>query len=169
MTAASFFVLFKSYQAVLIDNQSLLSSSLNFGNILAVLLSLISLLGFVMFGGITITFALRFFNSQPQVIVSKEGIEDKRLNFGLIRWNEIEEIYFEETKYSKWLSLFLVSPENYFDKLPLFQKFLRKANGQSGNNFFRIRFEDLDKPIEEAMTLIEKYIAESRNEMALAD
>ena len=167
MTAASFFVLFKGYQAISLDNQSLMSNWLTFGNILAILLSLIPLLGIVIFGGATITFAARFFNPNVQVIISENGLEDKRLNFGLIPWNEIKNIYSLQNKYAKWLSLDLISPEKYVDKLPFFQRFLRTANGQFEDNHFRVRFEDLDKPIEEALEMIEKFYRQNENDLGL--
>lgn len=168
-SAASFFVLFKGYQAFLIDNQSVFSSTWTFGNLIIVLLSTIPLAGLVMFGGATVIFIKRFFIRTAQVIINEEGIEDKRLNTGLIRWSEVLGALQMETDYAQWVSLILSSPEKYFEKLPTFEKFLRKANGQIGNNNLRIRFTDLDTPIDEAFPLIEKCVLQCQNELPLAE
>lgn len=161
-TVASIFVLFKFYQSVL-------GSSWTLGNNLGVLLSIIPLVGLVIFGGATLVFISRLFDKTPQVVITEEGLEDKRLNTGLIRWNEILGAMQMETKYAQWVSLILSSPEKYFEKLPAFQKFLRKANGQVENNNFRIRFTDLDTPIEEAFPFIEKCFLQCQNELPLAE
>lgn len=130
-------------------------------------LKVVCISGILLFGAMTIAFIIRLLNSEAQVIINFEGIEDKRLNTGFIRWDETNFIMLEENKNSKWLNLKLTEPEKYFHKLPKFQKFLRKANGQIGVNNFRIRFTDLDQPIEDAWEFIEKNIIKPREEKGI--
>lgn len=124
----------------------------------------VGFLGLLMFGAMTIVFISRLFYTEPQVIINLEGVEDKRLNTGLIRWNEINTILMESAKQSQYLILDLNSPEEYYRKLPKLELFLRKANGQTGTNNFRIRFTDLDKPIDEAWEFIENNILKTQEE-----
>lgn len=101
------------------------------------------------------------------MIITFEGIEDKRLICGLINWDEIELITLEETKYAQWLNLILKSPEKFYRRLSSAQIFLRKLNGQKGNNNFRIGFTDLDKPIDVAWEFIEDKIIKPRAEKGI--
>ena len=166
MTFAALYVAVRVFFILFPPNRSLLTSSFDFQTI-PMIFGLAAVIGFLMFGGATIVIASRLFQSEPQLIISLEGIKDKRLNFGLIEWNEIETISLEETKYAQWLNLRLKSPENYLYRLPGFQKFLRKANGQHEFNNFRIRFSDLDTPIDEAWNFIEENIIKPRTEQGI--
>ncbi len=120
--------------------------------------------GFILFGAMTIAFILRLFYTEPQVIINLEGIEDKRLNTGLISWSEISAVSMEASSQAQYLILILNSPDEYHQKLPKLELLLRRANGQAGTNKFRIRFTDLDKPIEEAWGFIENNMLQSRKE-----
>lgn len=125
------------------------------------------IIGSLLFGTMSIVVFFRIFNHKPQVILNLEGIEDTRLNTDLIKWDEIKFITLEENKRSKWLNLNLYEPDKVFHKLPSFQKILRKANGQTERNNFRIRFIDLDTPIEEVWNFIENNVIKPRNEKGI--
>lgn len=124
-------------------------------------------LGLAIFGTMSAFILLRFFESEPQVVISSQGIEDKRLNFGLIEWDEIKSVALNETKYARWLNICVETPEKYYCRLPKLQIFLRKANGQTGMNDFRVRFNDLDKPVEEAFEMIEDILETRYNGLPL--
>ena len=119
-------------------------------------------IGLLLFGSVTLFFILRLFQTESQVIINLKGIEDKRLNTGLIQWEKIDAVLLEKYKQAQCLVLVLYSPEKYYYKLPKFQLFLRKLNGQKGMNNLRIRFSDLDKPIDEAWEFIEKNVIKNR-------
>lgn len=124
-------------------------------------------LGLSVFGVALVIQVSKFFYSGSQVIVNSAGIEDRRLKIGLIRWGEISAVSLERTKYAEWLNVNLASPEKYRSRLPRFESFLRRANGQRGKNDFRIRFKELDKSADEVFQFIE-YIMETRREENLA-
>lgn len=138
-------------------SESVLADSLA-AEMLPFFLGLIGVGGFLMFGAMTLVSISKLFDGKSQVMFSPEGIEDKRLGCGLIEWSEIEAVLVMETKYAQWLSIVLKSPEKFYGKLSSFQIFLRKLNGQSGVNNFRVRFTDLDAPIETAWRYIEEKI-----------
>jgi hypothetical protein len=115
-------------------------------------------IGIVMFGLGLIIETIKLFSNKPQITINSDGINDRRLNFGLIRWDEINTIELEKTQYATWVNINLNAPEIYYDKLPKFQKFLRKANGQIGINDFRIRLINLDKKPDEIWYYIEQMI-----------
>lgn len=167
MTFAALYVAVKVFYILLPSNRSVLESSFNL-QIIPMIVGFAAVIGFFMFGAMTLVIIPRLFNSEPQVIINLEGIEDKRLAVGLIVWNEIEIIFLAETKYAKWLNLTLKSPENYYHRLSKFQLLLRKLNGQQGMNNFRIRFADLDTPIDEAWNFIEENVIKSRKEKEMA-
>lgn len=119
-------------------------------------------IGSILFGGFGFRICFNIFDHKPQLILNSQGIEDKRLNTGLIKWDEIKFISLEENKQSKWLNLNLREPEKYLRKLTIFQKFLRSANGQTERNNLRIRFIDLDMPIENVWEFIEINVIEPK-------
>jgi hypothetical protein len=168
MTSAALLVSVKVFYILFPANRSLLVSPFEL-HIIPLIVGLVSIFGFFWFGLMTLAFIARLFQSEPQVIITLEGIEDKRLNSGLIGWNEIGFISQEEVKYGQWLTLTLHSPEKYHLQLPKFELFLRKINGQKGLNNFRIRFTDLDTPINEAWNFIENNIIKPREEKSLCD
>jgi hypothetical protein len=167
MTFAVLYVAVKVFYILFPPNRSVLDSSFNL-QIIPMIVGVVSVIGFFWFGAMTVVLFSRLFISEPQVVITFEGIEDKRLSVGLVEWNSIEMISLEETKYAKWLNLILKSPENYYHRLPKFQLFSRKLNGQQGMNNFRIRFTDLDTPIDKAWDFIENSIVKPREEKSLA-
>ena len=128
---------------------------------------IIGTIGLIFFGGGIIVAFSRFFNNEPQVIINLNGIEDRRLNLGLINWNEIKYVSLNQTKYAQWLNLVLENPEIYIQQLSKIQKFLRKANGQTDFDGFRIRFIDLDTPIDDAGDYFEKNVLEQNQSLHL--
>ena len=167
MTMAALFVSVKVFYILFPPNRSLLFSSFDF-QIIPLIVGLVAVVGFFVFGAMTLVFVTRLFYTEPQVIINLKGIEDKRLNSGLIAWNEVGVIFLAEVRYAQWLNLTLDSPEKYYRQLPKFQLFLRKINGQQGINNFRVRFTDLDTPIDEAWDFIESNIIKPREEKDLA-
>ncbi len=161
MTFAALFVAVKVFYILFPADRSVLTSSFDI-QIIPLFVGIVSIIGFFMFGAMTIIFISRLFYNEPQVIINLEGIEDKRLGTGFIEWKEIGFFWWNETQYASWLTINLYSPEKYFSKLSGFQMFLRKANGQKGNNDLRIRFTDLDTPIGEVWDFIEENVIKPR-------
>jgi hypothetical protein len=132
---------------------------------------LIVIIGF--FGAFVCSFGLiiqisKLFYFKPLVFINSEGIEDLRLKCGVIRWSDVEAVTIEATRHVSWISVYAKSPEKYYSKLSKYQLFLRKLNGQPGKNDFRIRFVELDKPIDEAFDLIEHILKEGEHDLSLA-
>ncbi len=124
------------------------------GMVLNIIFGLIFLVGILVFGCVAIIFGKRLFDDKPQVLLSADGIEDKRLNSGLIKWSEISSIFPHKMGQAEWLSINLMLPENYQKRLPIFARLMRKINGESELNSFRIGFTELDKSIDEAFDYI---------------
>ncbi|MBF0547624.1 MAG: hypothetical protein HQM08_24505 [Candidatus Riflebacteria bacterium] len=112
--------------------------------------------GGFLFGCFLITEILKLFAHIPQIVISSEGINDRRLNCGLIKWEEINSISLQQTQYSKWININLNNPETFYKKLGGFQKLLRVLNGQTGVNNFRVRLITMDKSVDEILDFVEK-------------
>ncbi len=166
MTCASLYVAVKVFYILFPPSESLLVSSFDF-QIITAIVGLVAAVSFCVFGAGKISLLFGLFQNEPQLIINLEGIEDKRLRLGLIEWNEIENISIEETKYAQWLNLELRSPKKFYNKLSKFQLLSRKLNGESEFNNFRVRFTNLDAPIDEAWNFIENNIIKRRAEKLL--
>jgi len=167
LTAAALFVSSKVIDGFFAAQRSVLSS-VSFYDVFEVVLAAVSIFGVLICGGGMVVLTQRLFRSDPQVIFDMGGIEDKRLNTGLIEWNKIAYISLADNNYAQWLNLTLHSPDKYFGQLPKFQLLLCKLNGQTGKNYFRIRFSDLNVPIDDAWQYIEENVIKPREEKSIA-
>ena len=168
MTFAALFVAVKVFYIIFPADRSVLTSSFDI-QIIPLFVGIVSIIGFFMFGAMTIIFTSRLFYNEPQVIINLEGIEDKRLGTGFIEWKEIGFFWWNETQYASWLTInFIFAGKVFQQNCPVFKCFCEKANGQKGNNDLRIRFTDLDTPIGEAWDFIEKNVIKPREAEDLA-
>lgn len=75
----------------------------------------------VLSAGVIIGFvqALRqTFDRGPCIIINEEGINDKRLRMGVIRWSDIEEVRMHGVGGAYFISLELLNSEKYLAKQP---------------------------------------------------
>lgn len=166
MTFAALFVAAKVFFHLFVEARSIVSS-VSISDFVAFLGGTVSVFGILIFGAAAIDIALRFFHSEAQVIISLNGIEDKRLNTGLIEWNDVALVIFSKDKYSQLLSLTLYSPEKHRRRLPKLKLLLRKINRQKDDDALRIQFNDLDAPIEDAWKFIENNVIKPREEKGI--
>jgi hypothetical protein len=115
-------------------------------------------LGIAMFAAGLVVIARRWLDPAPQLIISADGIDDRRLKLGPISWRDIASVALDQTAHAQWLTLELIAPEAYLVRLPGAQKALRAANEQLGADHLRIRFTDLDQPINDALLLIQALL-----------
>lgn len=157
MVFAALILLTKIFDFLFTDNRSVFSS-VSANDVFAAVLGIVCLFAILIFGAGIIIFFSKFFDSEPQLIISLAGIEDKRLNTGMIEWNEIAFVILSKDKYSQFLSVNLHTPEKYYKRLPKYELLLRKINGRKGKNDFSIRFADLEMPIDEVWNYIEENV-----------
>jgi hypothetical protein len=169
LTSAGIFVSAKCYSILFLTTRSVEASYSFRDTVVPFLVMIISIFGILMFGGMTIVFISWFFHSEPQMIITSDGIEDKRLNAGFIEWSEITFISLDENKHGQWLNINLKSPEKFYRRLSKFQLFLRKANGQKDIDDLRIRFALLETAIDEAWDFIENNVIKPREEKNISD
>jgi hypothetical protein len=152
-TLASAFVFFKAFDSLSLSFRYF-SLSLIIGIFFSFVALLASFLGFFVSVNLAVIYGKRLLTRKPLVLINSEGIEDKRLNLGLISWSEITSIFPHKVESIDYLSFNLKLPEKYQNNLPFFTKLIRKINGESNLNAFKIYFTELDKPIEEALNYI---------------
>jgi hypothetical protein len=63
--------------------------------------------GLFLFGVLAFGFLLQIFDRQPRLIINHEGIYDRTLKTGLIRWYDIKNIYLQKIGESKYICLVL--------------------------------------------------------------
>jgi hypothetical protein len=152
-TLASAFVFWKVFAALTFYFQHF-SPTFIISIFFSLIFVIVAILGIFMFGSAMLIFGKRILTRTPLVLINSEGIEDKRLNFGLISWSEITSIFPHKVESIDYLSFNLKLPEKYQNNLPFLTKLIRKINGESNLNAFKIYFTELDKPIEEALNYI---------------
>lgn len=106
-------------------------------------------IGIVFFGLGFIAFPVMFFRRSPQVVINDEGIEDRRMKIGVIRWEDIRLLFIGSVKSAKFLCVDLVDPRKYVSRLPRLGRWLTVANEAMGFPALVIGFSGLTPGLKE--------------------
>ncbi len=68
----------------------------------------------------------------PRVVINNQGIEDRRLGTGLIRWREILDVSIRTVQQHPFLCIDLVDPEKQLAKMPLWRRPICRVNRLMG-------------------------------------
>jgi len=104
-------------------------------------------IGIGFFGLGVIAFPVRFFRSEPQIVINEEGIDDRRLKIGVIRWADIRSLSIRSLNSVKFLCIELVEPEKYLARLPRWKRSLGWTNEILGFPAMTIGFTGLSPGI----------------------
>jgi hypothetical protein len=100
-------------------------------------------IGVGFFGLGFIAMPIAFFRSGPQVVIDDEGIEDRRMKIGTIRWEDIRSLSIGSVNSAKFLCIELVDPDPYLSRLPRRSRWLSSVNRTLGLPTLTIGFSDL--------------------------
>lgn len=103
----------------------------------------------VFFGLCLIAEGVMFFRTGPQVIINDEGIEDRRMKIGVIRWEDILSLRIDKVESTKFLCIELVDPEKYLSRLPQRGRWLVTVAERMGFPGVTIAFVGLSPGIQE--------------------
>ncbi|HMS40526.1 MAG TPA: STM3941 family protein [Pyrinomonadaceae bacterium] len=140
----SLFVLFLSLFLFYFPDQPILNYLGGFG---------LFLFGFIAFGSLVL-----IFDRQPRLIINHEGIYDRTLKVGLIRWYDIKNVYLQKIGESQFICLVL-DEEKYHQesrKLSAVKDFFALED-------ININIDDLDIEEKELIKILQKEIARHEN------
>ncbi len=166
MTFAALFISAKVFFYLFAENRSVLSS-FSANDLVLLVFGIICTIGVLLFGAGGVVFVIRLFHSEPQVIISSEGIEDKRLGVGIIEWSDVAVMFLADNRKAQWIILNLHSTKKYYPRLSKFELFLKWINGQKGSKDLLIRFNTLNVPIDDVWDYIEENIIKPRKEKGI--
>ncbi len=106
-------------------------------------------IGIGFFGLGFIAFPVMFFRTGPQVIINDEGIEDRRLKAGVIRWADVRAVSIGSVNSAKFLCIEVADPEAYLARLPRWKRSLAAANSALGFPALTISFSGLRPGLKE--------------------
>ncbi len=87
----------------------------------------------ILFFGLGIPiFGRELFDRRPRIILSHEGIFDRTLGVGVIRWEDVEGAFSQSINGSDFICLHLRNPERYVGKLSPAKQKLAAANASMG-------------------------------------
>jgi hypothetical protein len=112
-------------------------------------------IGLVFFGSGLIWLPIRFFRTGPQVVVSHEGIYDRRLKVGVVFWGDVAAIYTRRIKTTEFLCLELRDPEKYLSRLPPWKRIVVAANRRLGFADLPIGFSGLTPGIRDVRNYLQ--------------
>jgi len=113
-------------------------------------------IGVAFFGLGFVAFPVMMFRSGPQVITGDEGIEDRRLKVGVIRWKDIHSLSIGSVHSTKFLCIKLNNPQEYLDQMPVWKRLLAKVNKAMGFDDLLVSFSGLTPGIDEAWQFLKK-------------
>ena len=122
-----------------------------------VVIFFIAVLSIIFFGSVAVFAFKKLFNGGPGITINSQGIIDDVgiLPFGLIFWQDIQEVEVIEVRGQKFISLILKNPEEYILKEP--NPILRisiKINYKWYGSPILISFNDLEYDFDELYKLI---------------
>jgi hypothetical protein len=95
----------------------------------------------------------------PQVILNDEGIEDRRLKIGIIRWEDIRSLSIRSVNSVKFLCVEVFDPEKYLSRLPRWKRSLAGLNAALGFPALTISFQGLSPGIREVWAYLQDRAA----------
>ncbi len=114
-------------------------------------------IGVAFFGLGFIAFPVMFFRTRPQVVINDEGIEDRRMKIGVIRWEEIRSLSIGSVNSAKFLCVELSDPEKYLSRLSRWGRRLAAANEALGFPALNISFSGLSPGLKEVWTYLHAW------------
>ncbi len=112
-------------------------------------------MGVGFFGLGFIALPVMFFRAAPQVVINDEGIEDRRLKIGVIRWEDIRSLSIGSVHSAKFLCVEVADPERYSSRLPRWSRWLAALNEALGFPALTIGFSGLSPGLNEAWAYLQ--------------
>ena len=120
--------------------------------------------GVVFFGLGFVVAPIMMLRNGPQVIISDEGIEDRRQKLGVIRWEEIRSLSVGSVQSAMFLRVELSDPERTLSRLPPWKRRLAELNRVLGFPGLSISFSGLSPGLREAWAHLQVRAATLRRE-----
>lgn len=112
-------------------------------------------IGLAFFGLGLIAIPFRLFRTGPQVIINDEGIEDRRMKIGVIRWEDILSMRVDNVGSTKFLCVEIADPEKYVSRLPRRGRWLSGVARRMGFPALTIDFSGLSPGIQEVWAYLQ--------------
>ena len=112
-------------------------------------------IGVSFFGLGFIALPVMFFRTGPQVVINDEGIEDRRMKIGIIRWEDIRSLSLGSVKSAKFLCVEVADPETHFARLPRWSRALTAASEALGFSALTIGFSGLSPGLKEVWAYLQ--------------
>lgn len=114
-------------------------------------------LGVAFFGYGLIVLVVRTFRGEPEVLVSSEGILDRKNRFGFIPWTEVESVHVGEISGTRMLCVELIDPESHLSRPSPWHRWLAGASNTLGLSTVTIGFVGLSPGLDDALLLVERH------------
>lgn len=106
-------------------------------------------IGVSFFGLGFIALPVMFLRAGPQVVVNDQGIEDRRLKVGIIRWEDIRSLSIRSVSSAKFLCVDVADPGRYLSRLPRRSRWLVPVSEALGFPALTISFSGLSPGLKE--------------------
>jgi len=113
-------------------------------------------IGVGFFGLGFIAIPVMFFRRGPQLVINEEGIEDRRLKVGVIRWSDILSLSIGAVYSAKFLCVEVTDPDEYLSRLPRWKRSLTAATEALGFPALTIGFSGLSPGLKEVWAYLEE-------------
>ena len=121
--------------------------------------------GVAFFGLGFIAFPIMFFRTGAQVIINDEGIEDRRMKVGVIRWEDIVSLHIASIESTKFLCIEVDDPQKYLDRLPRWTRPLTAATKAMNLPPLAIGFAGLSPGLKEVWAHVQERVAQRATEV----
>lgn len=103
------------------------------------------------------------FDRGPCIIINEEGINDKRLGMGVIRWSDIEKVRMHGVSGAYFISVDLLNSEQYLSRLPAYTRLGNKLWRLYNVSPIHIKVAYMDVAADELFEMIMSEVELSRS------
>lgn len=115
--------------------------------------------GLLFWGFVTLVYLVRIFDRQPRLIIDSEGVYDRTLKTGIIKWYDIKNVYLQKIGESRFICFIVDDEEKYLLGNHQESKKVSAIKEHLGMETININIDGLDIDEKELIKILKKEIA----------
>lgn len=120
--------------------------------------------GIVFFGIGFFVLLYQVLDRRPRIVIGEKGVFDRTLRLGTIDWEDIEAVELKSVFSTNFITLQLVNPEKYLEKLSNTSKRITILNKKLGFGILNLNLSLIDKKPQKVYEMVMNRISRKRSD-----
>ncbi len=129
----------------------------------------IGIVSILFFGIGVVVIPFRLFDRSPRVIINDEGIFDRTLDIGTIKWRDIKDAYLQSVHGTEFISLDLEDNNKYLQRTSKTKVKIASYNEFFGFETINVNLGGMNRPGKEVLEIIGREISERQTHQKFKD